>query len=226
VAKADRTAATAPVAERDAGEGAGRRSRSQASLALAHVLGARLKRLRLQRRLTLQEVGASVELSHSFLSMLERGQADISLGRVHRLASFYGVPLSELLIEDHEGATPHVIDVDDGDVIERIPGMELRLLPIGRSLGLQVVHVTLAPGVGPSTPVSHDGEDFFWVLAGEIVFTYGADEYVLKKRQSILYSGRVHHYFSNVGKSTAEMLSITTPPYSQIDAASARGPKR
>jgi mannose-6-phosphate isomerase-like protein (cupin superfamily) len=154
--------------------------------------------------------------------MLERGQADISLGRVHRLATFYGVPLSELLMEDHEGARPLVIDVDEGDLIERIPGMTLRLLPIGRTLGLQVVHVSLAPGAGPSTPVSHDGEDFFWVLTGEIVLTYGADEFVLKKGQSVLYSGRVHHFFSNVGKRRAEMLSITTPPYSGIASASAR----
>jgi transcriptional regulator with XRE-family HTH domain len=216
----------AKVADTGVDEGAVRRSRSQASLALAHVLGARLRRLRLQRRLTLQEVGASVDLSHSFLSMLERGQADISLGRVHRLATFYGVPLSELLIEDHEGNRPRVIDIDEGDVVERIPGMTLRLLPIGRPLGLQVVHVTLAPGAGPSTPVSHDGEDFFWVLAGEIVFTYGADEYLLKKRQSVLYSGRVHHFFGNVGKRQAEMLSITTPPYGRIAATSSSEPNR
>jgi transcriptional regulator with XRE-family HTH domain len=196
-----------------------RRPRSQASLALAHALGARLKRLRLQRRLTLQEVGASVDLSHSFLSMLERGQADVSLARVHRLATFFGVPLSDLLIEDDERARPRVIDRDEGDLIERIPGMTLRLLPIGRALGLQVVHVCLAPGVGPSAPVSHDGEDFFWVLAGEIVLTYGADEYVLRQGQSILYPGRVHHFFSNRGRKQAEMLSITSPPYGRIAAS-------
>jgi mannose-6-phosphate isomerase-like protein (cupin superfamily) len=212
---------TVALDETDADESSGRRSRSKASRALAHILGARLKRLRLQRRLTLQEVGASVELSHSFLSMLERGQADISLGRVHRLASFYGVPLSELLIEDHQGTRPLVIEPDEGDVIERIPGMTLRLLPIGRTLGLQVVHVTLAPGAGPSAPVSHDGEDFFWVLTGEIVLTYGADELVLKQGQSVLYSGRVHHFFSNVGKRPAELLSITTPPYHGIASATA-----
>ena len=32
--------------------------------------------------------------------MFERGQADISLGRINRLASFFGVPLGELLIDD------------------------------------------------------------------------------------------------------------------------------
>jgi mannose-6-phosphate isomerase-like protein (cupin superfamily) len=96
--------------------------------------------------------------------------------------------------------------------------MTLRLLPIGRALGLQVV---CRPRCGrrPSTPVSHDGEDFFWVLSGEIVLTYGVDEYRLKKGQSVIYAGRVHHFFSNRGRRPAELLSITSPPYGQIAAA-------
>ena len=184
--------------------------------ALAHVIGARLKRLRLQRRLTLQEVGASADLSHSFLSMLERGQADVSLARLHRLASFYGVPLSLLLAEEDGEGLPRVIGADEGDAIERGPGMTLRLLPIGRTLGLQIVHARLAPQSGPTTPVSHDGEDYFWALAGEIVLTHGVDEYVVKRGQSVLYSARVHHYFTNRSNRPAEMLSITTPPYTGI----------
>jgi transcriptional regulator with XRE-family HTH domain len=198
------------------GPAGGHRGRSQPSMALAHVLGARLKRLRLQRRLTLQEVGASVDLSHSFLSMLERGQADISLARVHRLATFFGVPLGELLTEDDDGAKPRVIPADEGMLVERSPGITLRLLPIARSLGLQVAQVRLEPGAGPSTPVSHDGDDFLWVIRGELVLTHGADDYVLEKGQAVFYSARVHHHFGNRSARPAEMLSITTPPYGRI----------
>ena len=201
---------------RDGERGAGARSASHASLVLAHLLGARLKRLRLQRRLTLQEVGASVDLSHSFISMLERGLADVSLARVQRLAAFYGVSLSELLVDEQDGVAPKVIDVGEGDLVERMPGMRLRLLPIARTLGLQVVHMSLAAGAGPSTPVSHDGEDFFWVLSGEIVLTYGADDYVLKQGQAVIYSARVHHCFTNRRRQPAEILSITTPPVDAI----------
>jgi len=207
--------ATDPVDE-PAGEDGRRRPRSQASLALAHVLGARLKRLRVNRRLTLQEVATGADVSYSFLSMLERGHADVSLARVHRLATFFGVPLSELLIEEYEGAKPRIIDVDEGEVVERATGMALRLLPVGRSLGLQVAHVRFEPHSQPNQPVSHDGEDFFWVLSGEIVLIYGAEEYVLKTGQSVFYSGRVHHGFVNRGDEPAEMLSVTTPPYSGI----------
>src|SRR5437763_1174388 len=125
------------------------------SKALGHLVGARLKRLRQEKRLTLQEVGVSVDLSHSFLSMLERGRADISLARLHRLADFYGVPLSELLVEEVDAAQPRIIPAGEGDLIERVPGVTLRLLPVGRQLGLQIAHGLFGPNAGPSAPVSH-----------------------------------------------------------------------
>jgi transcriptional regulator with XRE-family HTH domain len=189
--------------------------RTRASRALGHVLGARLKALRLQRRLTLQEVGASVDLSHSFLSMLERGQADIALTRLRRLADFYGVTLSELLVEELTEAGPRVIGAKEGDLVERAPGLMLRLLPVGK-LGLQIVHGFFAPRAGPSAPVSHDGDDFFWVLRGRVTMVYGPDEYVLTKGQSVVYSARVQHSFRNDFDRPAEILSITTPPYPGI----------
>jgi transcriptional regulator with XRE-family HTH domain len=182
------------------------------------LVGARLKRLRLERRLTLQQVAAAVELSHSFLSMVERGQADVSMARLHRLAAFYGTPLSELLIEELESTQVLVIAQEDGERVERVPGMMLRMLPVARELGLQLVHVVFEAGAEPSPPVSHDGEDFVWVLAGEIVLAYGADSYRLRKGQAAFYSARVHHSFINQGTKTAEMLSITTPPYARIAA--------
>jgi transcriptional regulator with XRE-family HTH domain len=182
------------------------------------LVGARLKRLRLERRLTLQQVAASVALSHSFLSMVERGQADVSMARLHRLATFFGIPLSELLVEELESAQVLVIGPQDGERVERVPGMTLRLLPVARELGLQLVHVVFEPGAEPSTPVSHDGEDFVWVLAGEVVLAYGSDNYLLRKGHAAFYSARVHHYFINEGPRRAEMLSITTPPYARIAA--------
>ena len=192
--------------------------RASATDSLSHVVGSRLKRLRLERRLTLQQVAAAVELSHSFLSMVERGQADVSMARLHRLAAFYGTPLSELLVEELESAQVLVIGPHDGQRVERVPGMTLRLLPVARQLGLQLVHVVFEPGGEPSTPLSHDGEDFVWVLAGEVVLAYGADNYLLRKGQAAFYSARVHHSFANAGSRRAEMLSITTPPYARIAA--------
>ena len=74
--------------------------------------------------------------------------------RAHRLAAFFGVPLSELLIEEYEGARPRIIDTDEGELVERATGMTMRLLPVGPSLGLQVANVRFERHSQPNQPVS------------------------------------------------------------------------
>src|SRR5207247_8405666 len=98
-------------------------------MAEAATLGERLRRLRRMRRLTLQEVGVAVELSPSFLSMVERGQADISISRFARLAAFYGIRPSELMLEDPSRHAPTVSRLEEGITIDRGAGIAYRLLP-------------------------------------------------------------------------------------------------
>ncbi len=61
------------------------------------ALGRRLKALRLNRGLSLKEVGGATGVSSSFLSMVETGRNDLSVGRLMVLADFYGVGLDEVL---------------------------------------------------------------------------------------------------------------------------------
>jgi transcriptional regulator with XRE-family HTH domain len=61
------------------------------------ALGRRLKALRVSRGLSLKEVGAETGVSSSFLSMVETGRNDLSVGRLMVLADFYGVGLDDVL---------------------------------------------------------------------------------------------------------------------------------
>ena len=69
-------------------------------------VGERLRTIRRQKRLSLQEVeGASLaEFKASVLGAYERGERTISVPRLQRLASFYGVPVDQLLPGDHDDA--------------------------------------------------------------------------------------------------------------------------
>jgi quercetin dioxygenase-like cupin family protein len=165
------------------------------------------------RHMTLQEVGSEVELSHSFLSMLERGLADVSVARLNRLAEFYGIPLSELVADERLRELPHPIAPADGTLIDRGPGIDYRLLPIGRQFGIQLTHVTIAPHTGFPRLFSHDGDDFVWTLRGELILLYGDVEYAIPKGHAIWYPSNVPHALRNDKARPAEMLSVTTPPY-------------
>jgi transcriptional regulator with XRE-family HTH domain len=73
----------------------------------ATQLGERLRRLRQQQGLSLHDVEdqSEGEFKASVVGAYERGERAVSITRLHRLAEFYRVPVSELLPEPGEVAT-------------------------------------------------------------------------------------------------------------------------
>src|SRR6476620_11816626 len=65
-------------------------------------VGERLRAIRRQKRLSLQEVesASSQEFKASVLGAYERGERAISVPRLQRLARFYSVPVDQLLPRD------------------------------------------------------------------------------------------------------------------------------
>jgi transcriptional regulator with XRE-family HTH domain len=59
-----------------------------------------LRRLRTERKLTQSDVARETGISSSFLSLVEQGRSDITIGRLLRLAEFYEVELSDLLADE------------------------------------------------------------------------------------------------------------------------------
>lgn len=81
----------------------------EAGRAYARLVGVRLRGIRRQKRMSLQEVerDSALEFKASVLGAYERGERAISVPRLQRLARFYRVPVSQLLPSDSEdGAEP------------------------------------------------------------------------------------------------------------------------
>ncbi|MCA9043064.1 MAG: transcriptional regulator [Acidimicrobiales bacterium] len=74
-------------------------SESEEDSAYGKRVGERLRAIRRQKRMSLQDVEAesSHEFKASVLGAYERGERAISVPRLHRLARFYNVPVSQLL---------------------------------------------------------------------------------------------------------------------------------
>ncbi|MDH3261505.1 MAG: transcriptional regulator [Acidimicrobiia bacterium] len=71
------------------------------------TVGERLRAIRRQKGLSLQEVEAlsHQEFKASVLGAYERGERSLSLPRMHRLSAFYGVPVDQLLPQIERGKT-------------------------------------------------------------------------------------------------------------------------
>jgi transcriptional regulator with XRE-family HTH domain len=92
-------------------------------LGYAVKVGGRLRSIRKQKRLSLQDVEASSEqeFKASVLGAYERGERAISVPRLQRLARFYAVPVDQLLPRDDEVGADAVIDLESGTVTRATP---------------------------------------------------------------------------------------------------------
>ncbi len=61
------------------------------------LFGKRLRESRKVRRISLEQLSRGTELSVSFLSRLERGQVNISVDNLKKIANFLGIRMVELL---------------------------------------------------------------------------------------------------------------------------------
>ncbi len=109
----------------------------------AAKVGARLRAIRRQKRLSLQHVEAAsnLEFKASVLGAYERGERAISVPRLQRLARFYEVPVDQLLPGDdgpdfgpRPGDGEVVVDLTDRDRVED-RSVKIDLTAIGRVSG-------------------------------------------------------------------------------------------
>ncbi|HEX8178634.1 MAG TPA: helix-turn-helix transcriptional regulator [Pyrinomonadaceae bacterium] len=65
---------------------------------MSRVLGEELRRLRINKGVSLREVEKATKVSNAYLSQLENGKTDQPSPRVlHKLAEYYGVPYNRLM---------------------------------------------------------------------------------------------------------------------------------
>ncbi len=177
------------------------------------AIGPRLRRLRLEQGRTLQAVAEATGLSHSFLSLLERGRTGVAVATLHRILHVYGTTLAAL------AASPGRHDVGWLTRADRRPTLsgqftgttiqQLSTMPASLDPSL----FTVEPGAGSEGAYSHEGEEFLFVLAGVFdVILGGGRRYRLRTGDSLHYPSSVEHEWANPGPGTARILWVNTPP--------------
>jgi transcriptional regulator with XRE-family HTH domain len=176
-------------------------------------VGERLRMLRGFRRLTLRAVADRSGLSESFISQVERGRSNASIGSLKRIADALGVTMADLFGPDGTPG-PRVLRRDDRPALSfGVLGRKFLLTP--RPLEqLEVFAGELE--VGGSTgeqPYAHgDSEELFVVVAGSVQLELGGEVYGLGRGDSVHYRSSTPHRVANTADTTAEVLWIVSPP--------------
>lgn len=172
-------------------------------------LGPRLRQLRTKRGVGLAEVAAAAGISVGFLSALERSQMSASVGTLRRLARYYKTNILEFF-DPTESNTP-LVRPARRKVLEAGPGVRMELLAWGNTV-MEPHLFRIKPQAGSGESYAHEGEEFLYVLRGELKISLADEEYHLKRGDSFYFESATPHHWKNPGPSETWLLWVNTPP--------------
>jgi DNA-binding transcriptional MerR regulator/quercetin dioxygenase-like cupin family protein len=175
----------------------------------AGAIGSHLRNLRARRRLSLSQVARAVGISVGFLSALERSQMSGSVGTLRKLARFYKTNILDFF--DATGASSRQVRPRERKVLEAGTGVRMELLAWGNTV-MEPHLFRVAPDAGSGDSYTHEGEEFIYVLRGELAITLSGEDYQLKPGDSFYFESATPHRWKNPGTTETLVLWVNTPP--------------
>lgn len=196
--------------ERTAGNGAKRLATKQAKGGRAQTIGSRLARLRQQENLTLSAVAQRAGVSASFLSAIERDQANPSIATLQKLATLYNTNVVSFF--GNSQAPRRLVRPRDRKQLCPQPGIRIEQLAVGRTM-METQLWTIAPGAGSGGSYHHEGEEFIYVLKGTLeVWLDELERYLIGPGDSLYFESTHAHRWTNPGDKETVLLWVNTPP--------------
>ena len=175
----------------------------------AGAIGAHLRGLRARRHLSLAQVAEAVGISVGFLSALERSQMSGSVGTLRKLARFYKTNILDFY--EARGNSGRQVRPSDRKVLEAGEGVRMELLAWGNTV-MEPHLFRIAPDAGSGESYTHEGEEFIYVLRGDLEITVDGEEYRLKTGDSFYFESATPHRWRNPGRKETLLLWVNTPP--------------
>ncbi len=172
-------------------------------------VGAVLKRLRKQRGVSIRAVAEGSGLSPSFISALERGQTDVSIGSVARIANFFNYDVGAMLGYSSQIARPAFIRPSDRLKRHRGRGIAFEVVRLP-GMNLDVNLMSFAPRAAYKDVLVHDGVEALLVTAGELVLMVDGVDYLLRNGECAVYSAAYPHTIRNDSSKEAAAIGMTT----------------
>ncbi len=184
-------------------------------ITLAHV-GERIKKIREEKKLSLVDLAERTGYSAAIISQIENHLLSPSLGTLIQISHALKTPLSELFGEK-KGHSYTIVRRNERKLISRFASKEgVNYGYTYESLGydkknrrMEPFIVTLEPAtVRHSKLSSHSGEEFIYVLEGEMEVVLGNLKDKLLPGDSIYYDSTLPHRVACVGETPARILAV------------------
>lgn len=172
-------------------------------------IGGNIKKLRLQRGLTQEELAERCELTKGYISQLENDLASPSIATLVDILSILGVTPASFFSEEKEEKvvyTPQDYFISEAEGVEKV-----WIIPNSQDHEMEPVILILNEGATGGVRVPFEGEEIGYVLEGRIRIETDKGVYKARRGESFYINGKRQHEIVNIHKGRSKILWITTP---------------
>lgn len=175
-------------------------------------IGEKIKRLRIEKQLTQEELANRCELSKGFISQMERDLTSPSIATLTDILDVLGTNLTEFFREDSQEKVVFTKDDMFEKSDDKLKYTLMWLVSNAQKNSMEPIMLTLEPKGQYVEEEPHEGEEFGYVLSGSIILHLGTKNHKVKKGESFYFKPNVNHYIENPGNSNTKILWVATPP--------------
>jgi transcriptional regulator with XRE-family HTH domain len=188
------------------------------------IVGAKIKGLRETKNISVEEIAERSGLTAEQITSIENDQNLPSLGPLIKIARALGVRLGTFM-DDNDALGPVVCRAEDRerdksisfsngatDARKHMEYHPLAQQKAGRHMEPFVIDIN--PEDTPDFQLSaHEGEEFIYVMNGEVEVVYGKETFALKEGDSIFYDSIVKHHVHGAPGKSAKILAVVYIPF-------------
>lgn len=171
-----------------------------------------MRALRAERGITLAELGSMVGLSASYLSQIERNKTKPSLTALSSIAETFGVELRSFF--EHSTPVWQMVRKGRGEEVAdrkaKVTFQRLALAGVGGKI--EPYEVTCWPAMKIERD-THSGEEFVFILKGQLEVSVREEVFTLKAGDSIHYQGSQPHAWWNESGKDCMLIWAVSPPF-------------
>jgi transcriptional regulator with XRE-family HTH domain len=182
-----------------------------------YAIGAKLRAMRLKKKMGLVELGQHTGLSPALLSKIERGRMVPTLPTLLRIALVFSVGLEHFFTEPSRRPTKAIVRRAErkrfperlGDAEPAYYFESLDFPALERAMNAYYVDFD-EPG-RVSRIHQHPGEEFIYVIDGRLLVTIGEEGHVLEAGDAMYFESAVAHAYQAEGRKKTRAIVVTSP---------------
>ena len=188
------------------------------------IIGSKIKGIRESKNLSIEEIAERSGLSAEQITSIENDEHLPSLGPLIKIARALGVRLGTFM-DDSDALGPVVtraadresdtsISFSNGatDARQHMEYHPLAQQKAGRHMEPFIIDIN-PEGNANFQLSAHEGEEFIYVMEGELEIAYGKETYKLNEGDSIFYDSIVKHHVHGAPGKSAKILAVVYIPF-------------